>query len=171
MMALERFGVAKSAERLMVRARLRHDGGCRGGLPRHPVLDAGLLPHFHSAGCCFLLWELPSVRWSSLSGFIPSPPPGQPAPKDWSTSEPWIPFLPQLVWLKVTLTIRLDVSTQCWHGHSVLLLVPLLLSSLCWSCQLPQSVSWTQTSVSESGQRLRSDSFLGGKLHPQYPTS
>lgn len=61
MMALERFGVAKSGWGLMVRARLRRDGGCCGGLPRLPVLDGGLLPPAAgSAGCCFLLWELPN---------------------------------------------------------------------------------------------------------------
>lgn len=76
MMALERFGVAKSGWGLMVRARLRCGGGCCGGLPRHPVLDGGLLPPAAgSAGCCFLLWELPSVNGAASLKVhsVPSP--------------------------------------------------------------------------------------------------
>lgn len=77
MMALERFGVAKSGWGLMVRARLRHDGGCCGGLPRHPVLDAGLLPPAAgSAGCWFLLWELPSVNGAASLDVHSVPSPG-----------------------------------------------------------------------------------------------
>ena len=153
-MALERFSVAKSGWGLMVRARLRCDGGCCGRLPRHPVLDGGLLPPATgSAGCCFLLWELPSVNGAASLKVHSVPSPEATYTQrlvNWWT---WTPNLLTSIWYDSKGSTCLQsgrLHRAAWPFQSspagpLTSLQPVLI--------LPASpVSWTQTSVSEYGQ-------------------